>query len=261
MAVKSKSKPATIDDYLAALPPPQRAAMEKLRTTIRAAAPKAEECISYSLPAFRLDGRMLVGFGATAKHCALYLMSASADASAANLAKYDVSKGTVRFQPDKPLPAVLVRKLVKARIAENAALKAAKPRKATPAATRSDPAVAAFLRELDHPRKKQLEALRKLILGVSPRISEGIKWNSPSFRTTEYFATVNTHGKDSLRLILHTGAKVRDTAVKGLKVADPSGVLKWLAKDRALVSIGDDKDLKAKSAALKAILRAWIAHV
>jgi uncharacterized protein YdhG (YjbR/CyaY superfamily) len=72
------------------------------------------------MPAFRLNG-MLVGFGATASHCAFYPMSASTVAAhKAELKNYDTSKGTIRFQPDKPLPAALVRKLVKARIAENA---------------------------------------------------------------------------------------------------------------------------------------------
>lgn len=114
-------KPKTIDDYLAALPDDKRAALEELRKTIKAVAPKAEECISYRLPAFRLDGRMLVAFGATANHCAFYPMSSTTVAVFKDdLKDYDTSKGTIRFQADKPLPAALVRKLVKARIAENA---------------------------------------------------------------------------------------------------------------------------------------------
>src|SRR5438445_11308252 len=113
------AKPKTIDEYLAALSADKRAALEKLRKTIRAAAPKAEECISYQLAAFRQNG-MLVAFGATAKHCAFYLMSSSTvEAHKDDLEGYDTSKGTIRFQADKPLPAALVRKLVKARIAEN----------------------------------------------------------------------------------------------------------------------------------------------
>jgi uncharacterized protein YdhG (YjbR/CyaY superfamily) len=120
MKPKSKNKVKNIDDYLAALSDEQRAALQKLRKTIRAAAPKAEECISYQLPAFRLNG-LLVAFGATANHCAFYPMSASTVAThKQELVGYDTSKGTIRFQPDKPLPAALVRKMVKARIAENA---------------------------------------------------------------------------------------------------------------------------------------------
>lgn len=114
-------KPTTIDEYLAALPEDKRAALEHVRKAIRAAAPKAEECISYSMPAFRLNGA-LVGFGASAKHCSFFPMSGSTVAAfEKELAGYDTSKGTIRFPAAKPLPAALIRKLVKARIAENAA--------------------------------------------------------------------------------------------------------------------------------------------
>jgi uncharacterized protein YdhG (YjbR/CyaY superfamily) len=117
MPVKPKTK--TIDDYLASLSADKRAALEKLRKTIKGAAPKAEECISYQLPAFRQNG-MLVAFGATANHCAFFLMSGSTvEAHKEELKGYDTSKGTIRFQADKPLPVALVRKLVKARIEEN----------------------------------------------------------------------------------------------------------------------------------------------
>jgi uncharacterized protein YdhG (YjbR/CyaY superfamily) len=118
-AKTNAAKPRSIDDYLAAARPDQRAALQKLRKTIRAAAPKAEEGISYGLAAFRLDGRPLVAFGATDKHCAFYPMSSATIADhRGELRTYDTSKGTIRFQPDRPLPAVLVRKLVKARLAE-----------------------------------------------------------------------------------------------------------------------------------------------
>jgi uncharacterized protein YdhG (YjbR/CyaY superfamily) len=115
------SKPTSIDEYLAATSPELRAALERLRKAIRTAAPKAEECISYQLPAFRQNG-VLVSFGATARHCALYVMSPKVmEDHEDDLEGYDTSKGTIRFQPDDPLPAALVRKLVKARIAENQA--------------------------------------------------------------------------------------------------------------------------------------------
>src|SRR5438477_883475 len=111
-----KTSPKTIDQYLAALSDDKRAALEKLRKTIKAAAPKAEEGISYGLAAFRLNGKPLVAFGATASHCAFYLMNGSTvEAPKNDLEDYDTSKGTIRFQADKPLPVALVRKLVKAR--------------------------------------------------------------------------------------------------------------------------------------------------
>lgn len=118
-------RPRTIDEYLAPLSKDKRDALQKLRTTIKSVAPKAEECISYSLPAFRLNGRMLVAFGARANHCAFYPMSAATvTAHKSELRKYVTSMGTIRFHPADPLPAALVKKVVKARIAENAAKRA-----------------------------------------------------------------------------------------------------------------------------------------
>jgi uncharacterized protein YdhG (YjbR/CyaY superfamily) len=117
-AMKPK-KAKTIDEYLAALSDDKRAALERLRKTIRAAATRAEECISYQLPAFRLDGKLLVAFGAAVNHCAFYPGSI-VEAYKDELKNYDTSKGTIRFQADNPLPASLVRKLVNARIAKNA---------------------------------------------------------------------------------------------------------------------------------------------
>ena len=114
---KAQPKPRTIDEYLDTLSSDKRAALERVRKIIRAAAPGAEECISYQIPAFRLDGRGLVWFGAAANHCAIYGV---VGADKRGLEGYDTSgRGTIRFRPDKPLPAALVRKLVKARIAKN----------------------------------------------------------------------------------------------------------------------------------------------
>jgi len=117
---KKTAEPGTIDEYLAGLSDDKRAALQRLRGIIRAAAPGVEECISYRLPAFRLDGRMLVWFGASAKHCSFY-PGAVVEEHREELKGYHTSKGTVRFSPDHPLPAALVRKLVLARKARNAA--------------------------------------------------------------------------------------------------------------------------------------------
>jgi uncharacterized protein YdhG (YjbR/CyaY superfamily) len=115
------AKPQTIDGYLAALSKEQRAALEKLRRAIKAAAPEALECISYRVPGFRLDGRLLVSFGAAANHCAFYPGALPVKTHRDELTAYGTSKGTIRFQPNRPLPASLVRKLVRTRIAEYAA--------------------------------------------------------------------------------------------------------------------------------------------
>lgn len=115
------TKPQTIDEYLARVSRDKRVALEKLRRAIKAAAPKAEECISYQIPGFRLNGRMLVSFAAWANHCAFYPGSYPLEVHKQELKNYDTSKGTLRFPIDAPLPVALVRKLVKARIEQNTA--------------------------------------------------------------------------------------------------------------------------------------------
>lgn len=109
----------TIDEYLAALSGQKRAALGKLRKTIRLVVPKAEECISYRIPAFRLDGTVVAGFCATKNGCSYFPFSGSTLGALANdLRSYDQTKSSLHFHPDKPLPATLVRKLIKARLAE-----------------------------------------------------------------------------------------------------------------------------------------------
>jgi uncharacterized protein YdhG (YjbR/CyaY superfamily) len=103
----------TIDAYLKPVDPKKRAALQKLRKQIHAALPGAEECISYGMPGFRYRGKVVVWMGAAAKHCSLF-PGGIVEAYAADLKGYDVSKGTIRFQPDGPLPPALVRKIVKA---------------------------------------------------------------------------------------------------------------------------------------------------
>lgn len=110
---------ADVDAYLASLPSDRRVVLQKLRETIRAAAPGAEEGFSYGLPAFRLDGRPLVCFGSASNHCSFFPMSPAVIAANKSALKgYETSKGTIRFLPEKPLPDVLVKKIVRARVAE-----------------------------------------------------------------------------------------------------------------------------------------------
>ena len=112
------AKPKTIDDYLARV----RRSEPRLSSFVDiAAAPAAEECISYDIPGYRLGSRLLVSFGAAKNHCAFYPGAHPIRAHENKLAGYDLAKGTIRFPADKPLPARLVKKLVKTRIAEYSA--------------------------------------------------------------------------------------------------------------------------------------------
>jgi len=114
--------PTSVEDYLAALPEGSRAALEKLRETIKAAAPEATETIAYQMPAFKDHGRFLVSTPAFKGHCSLFPASqAVMEALGEELKAYVTGKATIRFRADKPLPATLVERIVKARIEENAA--------------------------------------------------------------------------------------------------------------------------------------------
>jgi len=121
--------------------------------------------------------------------------------------------------------------------------------------------VETFLATLDHPHKPEILAVRQAILDADPAIAEGIKWNAPSFHTSEYFATFHLRAKEGVQVILHLGAKAREGSIAGGAVDDPSSLLEWLGKDRATVKFRDLADIKAKRAALVQLVREWIKHV
>ena len=119
--MRGMKKFASVADYLKAVPPAPRALLQKLRRTIKGAAPKATELISYGIPAYRHHG-MLVYFAAFKEHCSLFgVGTALMKTHQRALAPYKMSKGTIQFTVDKPLPMALVRKLVTARVAQNEA--------------------------------------------------------------------------------------------------------------------------------------------
>lgn len=118
--MKSESSTAKDhDDYLARVPGEFRAALEKLRQTIRSTVPEAIEVISYQIPTFKLNGRMLVSYAAFSDHCSFFPGAGPIDEYKSELKSFQTSKGTIRFTPSKPLSAALVKKLVKTRIRLN----------------------------------------------------------------------------------------------------------------------------------------------
>ncbi len=115
----AKPQPSTIDAYLKGVPEDRRRALQELRATIRSIIPDAQECISYRIPAFRLDGVVIAGFCATSKGCSYFPFSGSTlKALASDLSPYSQTKAALHFSPDKPLPVALVRKLIKVRLAQ-----------------------------------------------------------------------------------------------------------------------------------------------
>ena len=117
---KTSAIPKTVDEYLASVPEPARSTLKKIRAAIRISAPaETTEFISYRMPMYKYKG-MLMGYAAFPKHCSLFLATSSlVKMFKDELSRYKTSKGTIRFPTDKPLPASLVKKIVKARVAQN----------------------------------------------------------------------------------------------------------------------------------------------
>ena len=124
-----------------------------------------------------------------------------------------------------------------------------------------DPAVSALLDAKKHPLRKEIDQLRTIILGVDKSIEEGVKWNTASFKTNDWFATLNgpKHIKEPM-IILHAGAKSKGIQLKD-RIPDPQSLIKWLGNDRAQILFKDSTDIKTKQKALQAIIGAWITTI
>ena len=125
-------------------------------------------------------------------------------------------------------------------------------------AAATPPSVEAFLAALEHPQKPAILALRTLILGAAPGITEHVKWNAPSFRTTEDFATFHLRARHGVQLVLHLGPKPRPDSSVRRGVADPAGLLTWKGPDRAVVILPDLTAVEAQADVLQALVRQWI---
>lgn len=138
-----------------------------------------------------------------------------------------------------------------------------KPGAGTPvgAPSRRDEAVTALLRASGHPLAAEIDAVRDVVLGSHADIREEVKWNGPSFRTADHFVTLNNlsspRARDRVLLVFHTGAKAKGVTMRG-RVADPAGILEWVAPDRALVTLRDASDVEARRAAVADLVREWL---
>ena len=126
-------------------------------------------------------------------------------------------------------------------------------------ASKGSTAVDDLIRNLDHPLLVEIRSLRELILGVDPAIAEEMKWNSPSFYTSEHFATMRLNGKPPLQLILHLGAKKQSIPTGAIE--DPQAILKWLGPDRAVVNLPTPEAFAQARQPLIAVIRQWLKHV
>lgn len=245
-----KAKPVTtVDEYIASQPEILRPRLQKLRQTIRKAAPKAEEVISYSMPAWKYNG-ILLYFMAHTYHIGFYPVSSAIKAFEKDLTKYKTSKGTVQFPNDKPIPSNLITKMVKFRVKENEAKALAKKNskpiaKKTKTTNPSDEEqVNEWMNKL-HPKIKiEIDAVRKIIKASSPKLNERIKWNAPSYYYQEDIVTFGPYKKNKILLVFHHPGVVK---IK-------SSLLKGNYKDRRLVYFKNKAEAEQNKKELSGII-------
>jgi hypothetical protein len=114
---------------------------------------------------------------------------------------------------------------------------------------------------MKHPLEPEIRAIRSIVLGADPRIAEGIKWNAPSFHTSEHFATFHLRGKSGVQVVMHCGTKARSGIAMRDSIADPGALLEWRDANRATVTFADVKDIKRKERDFADIIRRWITNV
>ncbi|MDP3274260.1 MAG: DUF1801 domain-containing protein [Deltaproteobacteria bacterium] len=134
-------------------------------------------------------------------------------------------------------------------------------RAATPKEPPTPVSIEAMIRGLKHPHEAEILAIRALVLAVDPSITEAIRWNAPSFATTEHFATFHLRGATGVQLVLHLGAKPRPDATLRETLDEPTAELTWKSADRAVLYFASLSDVAARSEAVTRVLRTWIAHV
>jgi hypothetical protein len=130
----------------------------------------------------------------------------------------------------------------------------------TAAGPKGSPSVEIFLDTLDHPHASAIRRLREIILGLDPRITEEVKWNAPSFKIDDHFATFKLYPPKDIQLVLHTGAKVKSPP-RDFQIDDPVHLLKWPAKDRCVLTLQSGEAFDQHESAVAGIVRQWIAQL
>ncbi len=260
MATKTKNSTfKTVDEYLRKFPPPVRSVLEKIRKTIRSAAPAAEETISYGIPGYKYRG-MLIYFAGYTNHVSVYPAPRSAEEFKKELTAYEGGKGTVQFPLGKPVPLDLVKRIVRFRIKANeekAGLKkmkapaTKKPAKKKPGEVEQ---VKIWINKQSPAVKKEIEAVRKLIKASSAKLGERIKWNAPSYyyrpggkevSSAQDIVTFGPYRPDKIILVFHHPAVV--------KINSP--ILRGDYKDRRLVYFTDSKEAGKNKRELARIMK------
>jgi uncharacterized protein YdhG (YjbR/CyaY superfamily) len=249
MAMNKNNVAQNVDAYIKQFPATVQTSLQQLRKTIKAAAPKAEEVISYAMPAYKYNG-MLVYFAGYKNHIGFYGTPSGHEAFEKELSVYKRGKGSVQFPVDEPLPLSLITKIVKFRVKKNEE-KAAAKKPVTPVAKKNKAAkssdeeqVNTWLTKLEPVVKKEVEAVRKIIKDSSTKLSERIKWNAPSYYYKEDILTFGPYKTQKLLLVFHHPAVVK---VK-------SKLLEGEYKDRRLVHFKDKADAEKNKKELVRII-------
>ncbi len=251
MAMSAMIKGGTIDDHIKVFPVATRQKLEQIRSLISKAAPKAEECISYGIPTFKLEGN-LVHFSGYKNHIGFYPGAGGIATFKKELSVYKGAKGSVQFPLDKPLPASLITKIVKFRVKQNTEKTAITTSKKAPAtkpvrSTKSTDGeqVKNYIAKLDPAAKSDIEAVRKIIRSVSPKLNERIKWNAPSYYYKEDIVTFGPYKIHKLLLVFHHPAVVKVRSV----------LLQGDYKDRRLVYFKDKTEATKNKSELSRIIK------
>jgi hypothetical protein len=267
--VKKTKLPGSPEKLLSGLRGWQKKCVTGLRTAVRASA-RLDEQVKWGNLVYFANGpvlmiraeneRVLFGFWRGKR---LHVIDPRLQASG----KYEMA--TLQLREGSAISTAVVRRLVKEAVRLNKSIgdptASARPTRRTKpihaGKTDTSDAVDAFMKELVHPFKEEIEALRRIIRKAAPGIREGIKWNAPSYRTSEWFATTHLREKAGVALILHLGAKVKKPPAGGVAIRDPRKLLNWLGKDRAMIVFRSKADLADRKRELVAILRQWIRFV
>lgn len=256
MAITKTATPKNAEEYIKQFPKDVQAALQQLRNTIKDAAPKAEEVISYKMPGYKYQG-MLVYFAGYKNHIGFYAAPTGHEKFKKELSVYKSGKGSVQFPLDKPLPLKLISRIVKFRVAQNEEKAASKKtaKVATKKTTLINPSdkilVNNWMNKLQPAAKKDIEAVRKIIKSASAKLAERIKWNAPSYYYKDDIVTFGPYKTHQLLLVFHHPAVVKVT----------SALLQGNYKDRRLVYFKDKADAETNKIELVRIITAIIKHI
>ncbi len=252
-AIKRK-KVKIVDEYIQLFPPKVQALLIKIRNTIKKTAPKAEELISYGIAGYKYHG-ILVYFAGFTNHVSIYPVPRTSPVFKKELIAYKGGKGTVQFPLDKPIPLNLVKRIVKYRMQLNEE-KAKSKRPVKPAGKKSititksvtskeEGQIAAWLNKLNEKVKSEINAVRNIIIESSPKLTERIKWNAPSYYYKVDIVTFGQYRNNTILLVFHHPAIVK---IK-------SSLLEGNYKDRRLVYFKNKADAEKNKKELGRIIK------